>query len=108
MPRKRLSAEKSGPEANDALDRWDDEGGATAKLDPNALAADLKSLSQSEREVLQCLGAAVVIEWTKLPTDVQSALFKRASAKNGTSGAAEVRARIARFLHDHKDDETRG
>jgi hypothetical protein len=108
MPRKRSSAETAGPETTDALDRWDDEGGSGASPASNALLENLESLSPAERQVLQRLGAAVVMEWNELPTDVQRTIFKHASAKNGTSGATELRARIARFLHDHKDDETRG
>lgn len=108
MSKKRSSPEKDGPETNDALDRWDDEGGSVANPGSNALAENLESLSQAERQILQCLGAAVVIEWNELPTDVQRTLFKHASAENGTSDASELRARIARFLHTHKDDEARG
>ena len=107
MSKRRLSAEKVDPDENAALDRWDDEGGSVAKLNSDAHAADLKSLSPSERQVLQCLGAAVVVEWNKLPTDVQRTLFKHASGKSETSNADELRARIARFLHDHKDDRAR-
>ena len=108
MPENRIPADKSSPRMNDALDRWDDEGGSAASLGSDALAASLETLSRSERQILQYLGAAVVSEWNELPTDVQRTLFKHASAEGRTSDAGELRARIARFLHDHKDDETRG
>jgi len=79
-----------------ALARWESEGGALGRAGA-ALAA-------SERHVLECLGAAVVIAWNDLPTDVQRAMFKQAAAVNESLDPALLKARIARFLHDHKDD----
>ena len=82
------------------LDRWDEEGGAPAGLWP--LPYEAGDLLELERRVLECLGAALVSEWSDLPTDVQRRLFEHAtSGKLGD--AALLKTRIARFLHDHKD-----
>ena len=90
----------SGESAANGLDRWDEEGGAAATLWP--LPYESGDLLDAERRVLECLGAALVSEWSGLPTDVQRKLFEHAAS--GTSrDAAQLKSQIARFLHDHKD-----
>jgi hypothetical protein len=84
-----------------ALDRWDEEGGAPAA--PWPLPYETGDLLDAERRVLECLGAALVSEWNDLPTDVQRRLFEHA-ASGKSNDAALLKARIARFLHNHKDD----
>ena len=84
-----------------ALDSWDAEGGAPAGSWP--LPYDTGDLLDAERRVLECLGAALVSEWNDLPTDVQRRLFEHA-ASGKSHDAALLKARIARFLHNHKDD----
>lgn len=64
----------------------------------------IDTLPDRERQILQCLGAAVVIEWNDLPTSVKRSLFRLASAENGADFADELPVRIARFLHDHKNN----
>lgn len=107
MPSRRASPKKTktDPPRNDALDRWDDEGGSTARPVSEFLVTTIETLRPLERQVLHCLGAAVVIGWNELPTDVQRTLFKLASAEGGADAASELPTRIARFLHNHKDDE---
>ena len=83
-----------------ALDRWDEEGGAPATL--WRLPYESGDLLDVERRVLECLGAALVSEWNGLPTDVQRRLFEYA-ASGKSQDAALLKTRIARFLHDHKD-----
>ncbi|HEX5103862.1 MAG TPA: hypothetical protein VFV87_08640 [Pirellulaceae bacterium] len=83
-----------------ALARWDDEDGAPAV--PSPLRYDVRGLPDTERRILECLGAALVDEWSSLPTDIQRTIFQRATAGR-VYDPAELRARIARFLHDHKD-----
>ena len=85
-----------------ALDRWEGEGGPdlpgwAARLAPDALA-------ETERRVLMALGAALVAEWRTLDTELQRMLFRRAASS--ASETALLREHIARFLHDHKDDDT--
>jgi hypothetical protein len=84
-----------------AVDRWDEEGGAPAA--PWPLPYETGDLQDAERRVLECLGAAIVSEWNDLPTDVQRRLFEYA-ASGKSHDAAQLKARIARFLHNHKDD----
>jgi hypothetical protein len=90
----------SGEGVANALDSWDAEGGAPAVSWP--LPYETGDLLDAERRVLECLGAALVSEWNGLPTDVQRRLFEHASRKS--YDAARLKARIARFLHNHKDD----
>ena len=80
---------------------WDEEGGAPAVSWP--LPYETGDLLDAERRVLECLGAALVSEWNDLPTDVQRRLFEHA-ASGKSYDAALLKARIARFLHNHKDD----
>ncbi len=91
----------SGEGVANALDRWDGEGGAPAVAWP--LPYKTGDLLDAERRVLECLGAALVSEWNDLPTDVQRRLFEHAASGN-SHDAALLKARIARFLHNHKDD----
>jgi hypothetical protein len=91
----------SGEGASNALDRWDEEGGAQAGLWP--LPYETGDLLEPERRVLECLGAALVSEWSNLPTDLQRKLFEHATSGK-LRDAVLVKTRIARFLHDHKDD----
>ena len=90
-------------EMNDALDCWNDEGGA--QFLAQAAGYDTEGLAHNERRVLECLGAAVVGLWRELPTAVQRALFQYA-AREQASDAAELKAQIARFLHDHAGQQS--
>src|SRR5271165_452123 len=90
----------SGEGAANALDRWDEEGGAPAVQWP--LPYETGDLLDLERRVLECLGTALVSECNNLPTDVQRRLFDHATSGKSPD-AALLKARIARFLHDHKD-----
>jgi hypothetical protein len=90
----------SGESVANALDRRDQDGGAAAALWP--LPYGTTDLLDAERRILECLGAALVSEWNGLPTDLQRRLFEHAAS--GTSrDTAQLKSRIARFLHDHKD-----
>jgi hypothetical protein len=85
-----------------ALARWDNEGGAH-----NATSTDDDEqavLSQEEQHILQCLGAAVIAQWTELPTAVQKALFEHAVSDCEPRSSMALREQIARFLHNHKND----
>jgi len=84
-----------------ALDRWEGEGGAQTL--PKAPPYEVSDLGDEERKVLERLGAAVVSGWNELPTDVQRTIFRLASIGE-TYDTARLKAQVARFLHDHKDD----
>lgn len=104
MPEDREYAGSARAQTSDSLERWDSEGGAAAGLRSEALITRMETLHDSERQILQCLGAALVVEWNELPTGVKRTLFKLASAENYADWANELPGRIARFLHEHKDD----
>jgi len=81
-----------------ALARWENEGGS--------LDEDWKKrvgLIQEEDRILHCLGAAVIMRWNELPTEVQRELFTSAASLGDPLNAPELREQIARFLHTHKD-----
>jgi hypothetical protein len=83
-----------------ALGRWEEEGGA--QVPPWALKYEGGNLADTERHVLECLGAALVSHWNELSRDVQRTIFQRA-ATNTAYDPTQLKAHIARFLHDHKD-----
>jgi hypothetical protein len=62
-------------------------------------------LVEDEGHVLRCLGAALIMRWNTLPTKLQKELFDNASSVGGLLQTGELKAQIARFLHNHKDDE---
>lgn len=61
-------------------------------------------LSSSEEHILRCLGAAVIDQWSDLPTNVQRLLFERATALGAPRHTMHLKEQIARFLHSHKND----
>ena len=82
-----------------ALAGWEDEGGA---FQPGANG---EALGEAEERILKCLGAAVIVQWNGLPTEIQRRLFQHAVAMGECRNASQLKAEIARFLHNHKDDE---
>jgi hypothetical protein len=86
-----------------ALARWENEGGAVLPLAGEDLEGGV-ALSPIEQGILQCLGAAVISQWSDLPTEVQKALFQDAVSSGDPRQSTSIREQIARFLHNHKDD----
>ena len=97
------SAPKSLYDLAKALDRWDDEGGGAAGSSRADLGSAL-ALHAVEERVLGCLGAAVIMQWNDLPTEIQRKLFEDATSMNDPARQFELKQLIARFLHEHKDD----
>jgi hypothetical protein len=60
-------------------------------------------IADDEDLMLRCLGAAVVMQWSTLPTKLQRELFDNASAVGELSETAARRGMIARFLHKQND-----
>ena len=56
-----------------------------------------------EEQILACLGAAVIMRWNTLPRKIQRELFAYAGSIGELRPTTELRAKIARFLHHHKD-----
>jgi len=96
--------EKPIPQTSGATERWDNEGGAPPKHEPETMVERIGALGSVGPQVIKYLGAAVVIGWNDLPTAVQRTLFKMATANAASPSGSELPARIARFLHNHKDD----
>lgn len=63
------------------------------------------TLAEQEEHVLRCLGAALIMQWNALPTQLQRELFDSASSMGQLLDTAALRSQIARFLHKHKDEE---
>jgi hypothetical protein len=74
-----------------------DEGSDQKPSSPVTLAAE-------EEHILRCLGAAVIMHWNTIPTELQREFFDTAGSMGELLATAELRGRIARFLHRHKDD----
>ena len=75
--------------------------GGTELRDAEPRTQPEAALAQQEEHMLRCLGAAVVLRWDQLPTDVKKGLFDLAGSVGPLSDARELRSRIARFLHEH-------
>ena len=74
------------------------DGAAGKPLDGNTVA-------EVEEHILRCLGAAVIMQWNTIPTKLQRELFDTAGSLGDVLKTSELRGQIARFLHDHKDEE---
>ena len=62
-------------------------------------------LRNEEEHILRCLGAALIMQWNTLPTQLRRELFDNAGSMGALLQTPALRGRIARFLHKHKDDE---
>ena len=82
-----------------ALGRWDNDGGAAG---PQSALDTV--FSRTEERILQCLGAAVIMQWNDLPTEIQRDLFADATSMSDRARRFQLKQQMARFLHDHKDD----
>ena len=67
---------------------------------------DRKAVAEIEEHILRCLGAAVIMQWNTIPTKLQRELFDTAGSLGDVLKTPALRGQIARFLHDHKDDES--
>ena len=106
MVSKRPDKNQRGPagQNNTAVARWDNEGGAPKGVPQEGRDA-LASLAKEEEHILRCLGVAVIMQWNDLPTDIQRELFEHAISLGELRHTAELKGRIARFLHKHKGDD---
>jgi hypothetical protein len=65
-------------------------------------------LTAEEDTVLRCLGAALIMQWNTLPAKLKKELFHNAGDMGELLDASALRGQIARFLHQHKNDESDG
>jgi hypothetical protein len=63
------------------------------------------ALADEEEQILKCLGAAVVMRWDTVPTKLQRELFDSASAIGDLLETTRLKEVMARFLHNHKNDQ---
>jgi hypothetical protein len=63
------------------------------------------ALADEEEQILKCLGAAVVMRWDTVPTKLQRELFDCASTIGDLLETTPLKGLIARFLHNHKNDQ---
>jgi len=63
------------------------------------------ALADEEEHILRCLGAAVIMQWSTIPTTLQRELFDTAGSLGDVPQTVALRAQIARFLHTHKNAE---
>ena len=64
-----------------------------------------RKLGEVEERILQRIGAAVIVQWNDRPTEIQRQLFQNAVSMGEPLNASRLKEEIARFLHNHKDDE---
>jgi hypothetical protein len=103
-----------------AIARWDDEGGASMSVPYRSNAEVFKTERARRRaephspegdpappeddRILECLGAAVIMRWGTLPTKIQRELFEDATSLADLGQTAELKGKVARFLHNRRDD----
>jgi len=80
--------------------------GAGAEEDAAGKPVVRATIAEIEERILRCLGAAVIMQWNTIPTKLQRELFDTAGSMGDVLNSAALRAQIARFLHQHKDDDT--
>jgi hypothetical protein len=77
-----------------------------SKDEPVAKPIDSEAAAKIDEHVLRCLGAAVIMHWSTIPTKLQRELFDTAGSMGDILQTVKLRGQIARFLHRHKDEET--
>ncbi len=74
---------------------------------PEPSEASEARLAAEEEHILRCLGAALIVQWNRLPTELQRELFDNASSVGEPLDTATLRGQLARFLrkHTHGEDQ---
>lgn len=98
MTKRNRKRGKASKQMARALARWEGEGGAPKGKPERAREARAQRAGEEEH-ILRCLGAAVILQWSDLPRNVQRALFEQAVAMGEPRRTAAMKQRIARFLH---------
>jgi hypothetical protein len=98
MTDKKAEVRKVSRQGNGTHAGWEGEGALPSHPEPQVF------LTEDEEHILQCLGAAVIVQWNGLPTHIQRHLFDQAASMGESRHATQLKEQIARFLHNHKDD----
>ena len=72
---------------------------------PEPIRASNATLAAEEEHILQCLGAALIMQWNTLPAKLQRELFDNAGSMGELLDTAALRGQIARFLRKRTDGE---
>ena len=59
-------------------------------------------LLAEEEQIVECLGAAVIMRWGTLPTKIQRELFERATSLVDLTEMPQLKRQIACFLHNRR------
>lgn len=81
-----------------ALARWEGEGGSLAPTGATG------SIDELELRILARLGAALLDEWGNLSKAAQANVIRRARTLGGAGDHARVKEKLARFLHEHRNE----
>lgn len=104
MTDKKAEVGKVSRQVNGTHAGWEGEG-ALPSHPASQDSRDVRAfLTEDEEHILQCLGAAVIVQWNGLPTHIQRHLFDQAASMGELRHATQLKEQIARFLHNHKDD----
>jgi hypothetical protein len=68
---------------------------------------DSEAAAKIEGHILRCLGAAVMMHWSAIPTKLQRELFDTAGSMGDVLRTGALRGQVARFLHRHNGEEVR-
>jgi hypothetical protein len=71
---------------------------------PSVHVPGAPAMKDQEEHLLRCLGAALIMHWDPLPSDIRRELFDSAATMGDASDVVSLRKRIARFLHLHQDE----
>jgi hypothetical protein len=74
--------------------------------EPATKPIDAEAAAKAEGHILRCLGAAVMMHWSAIPTKLQRELFDTAGSMGDVLQTGALRGQVARFLHRHNDDES--
>jgi hypothetical protein len=75
-----------------------------SKDEPVAKPIDGETAAKIDEHILRCLGAAVIMHWSTIPTKLQRELFDTAGSMGDVLKTVTLRGQVARFLHRHKDE----
>ena len=72
---------------------------------PEPSLASEATLAAEVEHILRCLGAALIMQWNTLPTELQRELFDNAGSMGELLDTAALRGQIARFLRKRTHGE---
>jgi hypothetical protein len=72
---------------------------------PERRVASEATSAADEDHILRCLGAALIMRWNTLQTELQRELFDDAGSMGALLDTATLRAQIGRFLRKHTNGQ---